>query len=87
VGKLDGKVAVITGASTGMALAGAKLFADEGARVFITGRRQGPLDEAVKLIGPNATAVQGDAADLDDLDRCSRCRRRCRCSTTAPRSS
>ena len=52
-----------------MALAGAKLFADEGARVFITGRRQGALDEAVKLIGPNVTAVQGDAADLDDLDR------------------
>ena len=69
MGKLDGKVAVITGGSTGMALAGAKLFADEGARVFITGRRQGALDEAVKLIGPNVTAVRGDAADLDDLDR------------------
>jgi NAD(P)-dependent dehydrogenase (short-subunit alcohol dehydrogenase family) len=69
VGKLDGKVAVITGGSTGMALAGARLFADEGARVFIMGRRQGALDEAVKLIGPNVTAVQGDAADLDDLDR------------------
>src|SRR6185437_8944730 len=69
VGKLDGKVAVITGGSAGLALAGAKLFADEGARVFITGRRQGTLDEAVKLIGPSATAVQGDAADLDDLDR------------------
>ena len=58
MGKLDGKVAVITGGSTGMALAGAKLFADEGARVFITGRRQGALDEAVRLIGPNVTAVQ-----------------------------
>ena len=69
MGKLDGKVAVITGGSTGMALAGARLFADEGARVFITGRRQGALDEAVKLIGPNVTAVRGDAADLDDLDR------------------
>jgi NAD(P)-dependent dehydrogenase (short-subunit alcohol dehydrogenase family) len=69
VGKLDGKVAVITGASTGMALAGAKLFADEGAHVFITGRRQEALDEAVKLIGRNVTAVQGDAANLDDLDR------------------
>ena len=69
MGKLDGIVAVITGGSTGMALAGAKLFADEGARVSITARRQGALDEAVKLIGPNVTAVQGDAADLDDLDR------------------
>jgi len=69
VGKLDGKVAVITGGSTGMALAGAKLFVDEGAHVFITGRRPEALDEAVKLIGRNVTAVQGDAADLDDLDR------------------
>jgi len=69
VGKLDGKVAVITGGSTGMALAGAKLFVDEGAHVFISGRRQEALDEAVRLIGRNVTAVQGDAADLDDLDR------------------
>jgi NAD(P)-dependent dehydrogenase (short-subunit alcohol dehydrogenase family) len=69
MGKLDGKVAVITGGSTGMALAGAKLFVDEGAHVFITGRRKEALDEAVKLIGRNVTAVQGDAADLDDLDR------------------
>jgi NAD(P)-dependent dehydrogenase (short-subunit alcohol dehydrogenase family) len=69
VGKLDGKVAVITGGSTGLALAGAKLFVDEGAHVFISARRQEGLDEAVKLIGRNVTAVQGDAADLDDLDR------------------
>ena len=69
MGKLDGKVAVITGGSTGMALAGAKLFVDEGAHVFITGRRQDALDEAVKLIGRNVTGVQGDSADLDDLDR------------------
>jgi NAD(P)-dependent dehydrogenase (short-subunit alcohol dehydrogenase family) len=69
MGKLDGKVAVVTGASTGMALAGAKLFVDEGAHVFITGRRQEALDEAVKVIGRNVTAVRGDAADLDDLDR------------------
>jgi NAD(P)-dependent dehydrogenase (short-subunit alcohol dehydrogenase family) len=69
VGKLDGKVAVITGGSTGMALAGAKLFVEEGAHVFITGRRQEALDDAVKVIGRNVTAVQGDAADLDDLDR------------------
>ncbi len=69
MGKLDGKVAVITGGSTGMALAGAKLFVEEGAHVFITGRRQEALDEAVKLIGRNVTGVQGDSADLDDLDR------------------
>jgi len=69
MGKLDGKVAVITGATSGMALAGAKLFAEEGAHVFITGRRQDALDQAVKLIGRNVTGVQGDAADLDDLDR------------------
>ena len=69
MGKLDGKVAVITGGSTGMALAGAKLFAEEGAHVFITGRRREALDEAVELIGRNVTGVQGDSADLDDLDR------------------
>lgn len=69
MGKLDGKVAVITGGSTGLALAGARLFVDEGAHVFITGRRQEALDDAVKLIGRNVTAVQGDAADTDDLDR------------------
>jgi NAD(P)-dependent dehydrogenase (short-subunit alcohol dehydrogenase family) len=69
VGKLDGKVAVITGGSSGMALAGAKLFVDEGAHVFISGRRQEALDEAVKLIGPNVTGVQADSANLDDLDR------------------
>src|ERR1700761_5938484 len=69
VGKLDGKVAVITGATSGMALAGAKLFADEGAHVFITGRRQDALDDAIEQIGRNVTGVQGDAADLADLDR------------------
>jgi NAD(P)-dependent dehydrogenase (short-subunit alcohol dehydrogenase family) len=69
VGKLDGKVAVITGGSSGMALAGAKLFVDEGAHVFISGRRQEALDQAVKLIGRNVTGVQADSANLDDLDR------------------
>src|SRR3954452_22042220 len=69
MGKLDGKVAVITGATSGMALAGAKLFVDEGAHVFISGRRKDVLDEAVEVIGRNVTGVQGDAADLDDLDR------------------
>src|SRR5258708_37941194 len=69
MGKLDGKVAVITGATSGMALAGAKLFVDEGAHVFISGRRKDELDQAVELIGRNVTGVQGDSADLDDLDR------------------
>ena len=69
MGKLDGKVAVITGATSGMALAAAKLFVEEGAYVFITGRRQENLDEAVKTIGRNVTGVQGDSAKLADLDR------------------
>jgi NAD(P)-dependent dehydrogenase (short-subunit alcohol dehydrogenase family) len=69
MGKLDGKVAVITGATSGMALAGAKLFVDEGAHVFITGRRQDALDEAVEQIGRNVTGVRADSADLADLDR------------------
>jgi NAD(P)-dependent dehydrogenase (short-subunit alcohol dehydrogenase family) len=69
MGKLNGKVAVITAATSGMALATAKLFVEEGAYVFITGRRQDKLDEAVKLIGKNVIGVQGDAANLADLDR------------------
>ena len=68
MGKLEGKVAVITGGSSGMALASAKRFVEEGAYVFITGRRQEVLDEAVRLIGRNVTGVRGDAANLDDLD-------------------
>lgn len=69
MGKLDGKVAVITGATSGMALAGAKVFVDEGAHVFVSGRRQDAVDEAVALIGRNVTGVQADSANLDDLDR------------------
>lgn len=69
MGKLDGKVAVITGGTSGMALATAKLFVEEGAYVFLTGRRQEKVDEAVKSIGRNVTGVRGDAANLDDLDR------------------
>src|SRR5687767_12372858 len=69
MGKLEDKVAVITGGSSGMALASARRFVEEGAYVFITGRRQEAIDEAVKLIGRNVTGVRGDAANLDDLDR------------------
>jgi len=69
MGKLDGKVAVITAGTSGMALATAKLFVNEGAYVFITGRRQQTLDEAVKATGRNVTGVQGDVSDLGDLDR------------------
>src|ERR1700675_2222700 len=67
--KLQGKVAVITGGTTGIGLATAKLFVKEGAYVFITGRRQKELDAAVKAIGNNVTGVQGDVAKLADLDR------------------
>jgi len=67
--KLDGKVAVITGGSTGIGLATAQRFVAEGAYVFITGRRQKELDAAVKQIGRNVTAVQGDVANAADLDR------------------
>src|SRR6201991_4344412 len=69
MGKIEGKVAVIPGGTTGMAMAGARLFVDEGAHVFITGRRKAPLDEAVAQIGRNVTGVQADSADLGDLDR------------------
>lgn len=67
--KLEGKVAVITGATSGLALASAKRFVAEGAYVFITGRRQAVLDQAVKSIGRNVTGVQGDAGNMEDLDR------------------
>jgi NAD(P)-dependent dehydrogenase (short-subunit alcohol dehydrogenase family) len=67
--RLKDKVAVITGATSGMALATAKLFVEEGAYVFVTGRRQKQLDDAVKAIGRNVTGVQGDASNLADLDR------------------
>jgi NAD(P)-dependent dehydrogenase (short-subunit alcohol dehydrogenase family) len=69
VGKLDGKIAVITGGSSGIGLATARRFVAEGAYVFVTGRRQEELDAAVRAIGDNATGVQGDVASLPDLDR------------------
>ena len=67
--RLEGKVAVITGGTEGIGLAAARLFVKEGAYVFITGRRQKELDEAVKAIGANVSGIQGDVAQLADLDR------------------
>ncbi len=67
--KLEGKIAVVTGATEGIGFATAKLFVKEGAYVFITGRRQNELDEAVKAIGTNVSGVQGDVSQLVDLDR------------------
>jgi NAD(P)-dependent dehydrogenase (short-subunit alcohol dehydrogenase family) len=67
--KLTGKVAVITGGSSGIGLASAQKFVAEGAHVFITGRRQSELDKAKALIGKNVTTVRGDAARLEDLDQ------------------
>jgi NAD(P)-dependent dehydrogenase (short-subunit alcohol dehydrogenase family) len=69
MGKLDGKIALITGGNSGIGLATAKRFVNEGAYVFITGRRNAELAAAVKEIGHDATGVQGDVSDLSDLDR------------------
>jgi len=69
MGKLDGKVALITGGNSGIGLATAKRFVQEGAYVFITGRSKQKLDEAVKQVGSKVTGVQGDVAKLGDLDR------------------
>jgi NAD(P)-dependent dehydrogenase (short-subunit alcohol dehydrogenase family) len=68
-GKLEGKIALVTGATSGIGLATAKRFVDEGAYVFITGRRDKELTAAAEEIGRNVTGVQGDVSDLDDLDR------------------
>jgi NAD(P)-dependent dehydrogenase (short-subunit alcohol dehydrogenase family) len=67
LGKLDGKVALITGGNSGIGLATAKRFVNEGAYVFSAGRRKSELDAAVKEMGKNVTAVQGDVANFDDL--------------------
>lgn len=67
--RLNGKTAVITGGATGIGLAAAKRFIEEGAFVFLFGRRQQALDAAVAQLGPNARAVKGSVSDEDDLDR------------------
>ncbi len=69
MGKLEGNIALVTGGNSGIGLATAKRFVNEGAYVFITGRRKPELDAAVKEIGRNATGVQGDVSNLGDLDR------------------
>jgi NAD(P)-dependent dehydrogenase (short-subunit alcohol dehydrogenase family) len=69
MGKLDGKIALITGGNSGIGLATAKRFVNEGAYVFITGRRDAELAAAVKEIGRSVSAVRGDVSKLDDLDR------------------
>src|SRR5258705_5661617 len=69
MGKLEGKIALVTGGNSGIGLATAKAFVNEGAFVFITGRREAELATAVKEIGRNVTGVQGDVSDLCDLDR------------------
>jgi NAD(P)-dependent dehydrogenase (short-subunit alcohol dehydrogenase family) len=67
--KLEGKIAVITGGNSGIGLATTQRFVSEGAYVFITGRRQSELDEAVEQIGTNVSGIQGDVSNLADLDR------------------
>jgi NAD(P)-dependent dehydrogenase (short-subunit alcohol dehydrogenase family) len=69
MGKLDGKIALVTGANSGIGLATAKRFVSEGAYVFITGRREADLAAAAREIGKNVAAVQGDVSNLRDLDR------------------
>ena len=69
MGRLNGKAAVVTGANSGTGLATAKRFAVEGARVFMTGRREKELDAAVAEVGHNSPGVPGDVANLADLDR------------------
>src|SRR5918999_3287106 len=69
MGKLEGRMALVTGGNGGIGLATAKQFVNEGAYVFITGRRDPELAAAVKEIGRNVTGIQGDVANLGDLDR------------------
>jgi len=67
--RLENKIALITGGTSGIGLATAILFSQEGARVFITGRRQSAIDAAVKSAGPNVTGIRNDVANLSELDQ------------------
>src|SRR5580658_7755718 len=67
--RLEGKIALVTGGSSGIGLATAKQFVKEGATVYVTGRRPAELDEAMRVIGSSAVGVQGDISNLEDLDR------------------
>ncbi len=67
--RLEGKIALVTGGNSGIGLATAKRFAQEGAYVFITGRRQVALDQAIQQIGANSAAIQADSSSMTDLDR------------------
>jgi NAD(P)-dependent dehydrogenase (short-subunit alcohol dehydrogenase family) len=69
MGKLDGKIALITGGNSGIGLATAKRFVAEGAYVFVTGRRKAELEAAAKEIGENVAGIPGDVSNLADLDR------------------
>ena len=69
MGQLENKTALITGGTTGIGFATAQRFVEEGAHVFITGRREAELNAAVTALGDRATGIRGDVADLDDLDR------------------
>ena len=69
MGKIEGKIALITGGNSGIGLATAKQFVNEGAYVFITGRRDSELATAAREIGKNVTCIQGDVSNLDDLDK------------------
>ncbi|MEM1501241.1 glucose 1-dehydrogenase [Bacillus velezensis] len=69
MGKFEGKIALVTGGTIGIGLAAAQKFVNEGAYVYITGRRQNELDKAVNQIGKNVTGVQGDISKLEDLDK------------------
>ena len=68
MGQLSGKTALVTGGNSGIGLATAQRFAAEGAHVFITGRNQKTLDDAVASVGAEATGIRGDVSNLDDLD-------------------
>ncbi|WP_139384721.1 SDR family NAD(P)-dependent oxidoreductase, partial [Salmonella enterica] len=72
MGKFEGKIALVTGGTSGIGLATAQKFVNEGAYVYITGRRQNELDKAVNQIGKNVTGVQGDISKLEDLDKLDR---------------